>query len=186
MVGWGEDAGAQPCINTHSSLNLGCLTRDQWEQKIQEWAPRYRAVHGFANQWGLGAINADRAYAHLKAIMGEGVKPGQGVTIGFVDQGMDPDHPSFVGRATLKNLKTPFLRGIYYGEHGVIVASVAAGGQISDKKSSHGVAWGANVLMVDSYSVPRSFVSEHPDSGKDVKEYDPEDFARTLRHVDDK
>ena len=178
-------AQPQPCIRTHASLGLGCLTRDQWDRKIREWAPRYKTVHGFANQWGLGAINADRAYAHLKALMGEGVKPGQGVTIGFVDNGIDPDHPSFVGRATPKKLKTPFLKGADYADHGMQVASVAAGGQISDKKSSHGVAWGADILMVESYTVSRSFVLKHPDSREDVNKYDPEDFARTLQHVND-
>ena len=184
MVGWGEDAGAQPCIQTHSSLNLGCLTRDQWERKIQEWAPRYKAVHGFANQWGLGAINADRAYAHLKAIMGEGVKPGQGVTIGIVDNGVNPDHPSFVGRTTHKG--PPFKKGTISGYHGMPVASVAAGGQIADKSSSHGVAWGASIFSIEDYNVLDSIVWEHPDSGKDVDKYDPEDFARTLQHIDDK
>ena len=140
-------------IKTHSSLELGCLTREKLNEKVQEWATAYRAVPGFAKQWGLAAINADRAYAHLKAIRGESVKPGQGVTIGFVDSGMDSSHPSFAASKVEQKL----MRGATSANrsHGTAVASVAAGGRISSgpnqSKAHHGVAWGADI---DMFAIP--------------------------------
>ena len=32
----------------------------------------------FSNQWGLGAINADQAYAHLELAQGSNAEPGAG------------------------------------------------------------------------------------------------------------
>ena len=160
--GAGGGAGAagppegNPCspntVRTHASLGLGCLARDQWDRKIQEWATGYRAVPGFAKQWGLGAIHADRAYAHLKAVKGEDVKPGQGVTIGFVDSGIDQDHPSFqTTRISEEFFDTTNETGAGFS-HGTAVASVAAGSWIASgpnrNKAHHGVAWGADVAMV--------------------------------------
>ena len=154
--------GNNPCsrntVRTHASLGLGCLTRDQWDRNIQEWAARYRAVPGFGKQWGLGAVHADRAYAHLKAVQGEGVQPGQGVTIGFVDSGIDRRHPSFrATRISEAFFDTTDETGAGFS-HGTAVASVAAGDRItsgSDRnKAHHGVAWGADVAMVAVSLVP--------------------------------
>ena len=179
-----EPSEANACgkgtIKTHPSLELGCLTREKLNEKVQEWATAYRAVPGFAKQWGLGAINADRAYAHLKAVRGESVKPGQGVTIGFVDSGMDLAHPSFAASKVEQKL----MRGATSANrsHGTAVASVAAGGRISSgphqSKAHHGVAWGADVAMfaipAEVYPVTRAVYSikEHvvtiPNGGKEM------------------
>ena len=167
-----ESAGSNSCgqntINTHSSLGLGCLTREKLNEKVQEWATAYRVAPGFAKQWGLGAIHADRAYAHIKAIKGENIKPGEGVTIGFVDSGMDPTHPSFAASKVNQKL----MRGASGANtsHGTAVASVAAGGRISSgpnqSKAHHGVAWGADVAMfaipAEVYPVTRAVHSTHP------------------------
>ena len=154
-----EPSAAHSCdkstIKTHASLGLGCLTRAEWNEKVQEWATAYRAVPGFGKQWGLGAINADRAYAHLKAVQGEGVKPGQGVTIGFVDNGIDPSHPSFaaskVSETLLQGAAAQTGSRVVEQEHGTSVASVAAGGRVSSgvhkSMAHHGVAWGADIAM---------------------------------------
>ena len=168
-----EPSEANACgkgtIKTHASLELGCLTQAEWNNKVQEWATAYRAVPGFAKQWGLAAVNADRAYGHLKAVQGEGLKPGQGVTIGFVDSGMDPGHPSFAASKVEQKL----MRGATSANrsHGTAVASVAAGGRISSgphqSKAHHGVAWGADVAMfaipAEVYPVTRAV---HP-----IKDY---------------
>ena len=159
--------GNNPCsrntVQTHASLGLGCLTRDQWDRNIQEWAADYRAVPGFGKQWGLGAVHADRAYAHLKAVQGEGVQPGQGVTIGFVDSGIDRRYPSF--RAT--RISEEFFditneTGAGFS-HGTAVASVAAGDRItsgSDRDKAHqGVVWGVTSPWLPSLSCPTPHLS---------------------------
>ena len=161
-----EPLGPNSCgkgtINTHPSLELGCLTQEKLKEKVQEWATAYRAAPDFGRQWGLGAINADQAYGHLKAIRGENVKPGQGVTIGFVDSGIDPSHPAFAASKVSQKL----MRGASSANtsHGTAVASVAAG---APNKRYHGVAWGADIAMfaipAEVYPVPRAV---HP-----IKDY---------------
>ena len=158
----GPNSCGEGTINTHASLGLGCLTREKLDEKVQEWATQYRAVSGFGRQWGLGAINADQAYGHLKAIRGENVTPGQGVTIGFVDSGIDPSHPAFA--ASKVSLK--LMRGATsaHTSHGTAVASVAAG---VPNQRYHGVAWGADIAVfaipAEVYPVTRAV---HP-----IKDY---------------
>ena len=173
-------AQPQPCINTHPSLDLGCMKKTEFRWKVQEWRGDYRTVPGFVNQWGLRTIRADRAYAHLKAIKGKYVKPGQGVTIGFLDTGIYVDHPSFVNsKVTLKavsgnEVPTSGSRS----EHGTSVAVTAAGGRISDNKAPHGVAYGADIVMFD-----RPLIQDHLSQSQN--EYNPRYF-RELAKIDDK
>ena len=171
-------AQPQPCINTHSSLGLGCLTREELDRKIREWASNYRTVPGFAKQWGLGTIHADHAYAHLKAVKGGNVKPGEGVTIGFMDSGIDEDHPSFADiQVTETLLQNAEDETGGRSSHGTMVASVAAGGRISSgphrDHAHHGVAWGADVAMF-----PFSLYEDHP-------WYDPR-FFKSLKDDDNR
>ena len=167
-------------IATHSSLNLGCLNKEAFEEKIDTWANLFKAQKDFTAQWGLNAINAHRAYAHLKAIKGEQVKPGQGVTIGFLDTGIDEKHPSF------KNVNV--IETLFWDvadedgtemSHGTAVASVAAGGRVASEtyqNAHHGVAWGADVAMFafpqynnPSWYDPRSFKKLRENDTKDAK-----------------
>ena len=173
-------AQPQPCIDTHPSLELGCIQKGEFRRKVQEWRRQYRAVPGFANQWGLRTIRADRAYAHLKAVKGKHVKPGQGVTIGFLDSGIYVDHPSFVNsKVTVKVVsgnKVP-TSGSGSG-HGTSVAITAAGGRISDNEAPHGVAYGADIVMFD-----RPLIKDHLSLSQ--SEYNPQYF-RELAKIDDK
>ena len=135
-------------IATHPSLGLGCIARQEFLLKAKEWSRDYRSEPGFRNQWGLGTINADRAYAHLRLLEGGDAEPGEGVTIGFVDTGIDRDHPSFADTAVTES----FLNGATdetgdRHSHGTWVASVAAGDRVSDPDAHHGVAWGADIAM---------------------------------------
>ena len=137
---------------------------------MKEWARGYRAVPGFKKQWGLRSIRADHAYAHLKAVKGENVKPGQGVTIGFVDSGIDKGHPAFENVTVTETLLQRARDEIGARmSHGTAVASVAAGGLRTSGSSQgraiayswtfdqerdaahHGVAWGADIAM---FSIP--------------------------------
>ena len=44
---------------------------------------------GFRNQWGLAKIGAARAYTNIEVLKGAGVELGAGVTLGFLDTGID-------------------------------------------------------------------------------------------------
>ena len=117
----------------------------------------------FASQWGLGAINAHEAYAHLALAEGQDVKPGAGQTIGLLDTGIDQDNPLFAG----KTLTEEFLLGAEdeTGDtysHGTAVASILAGVPIpSVSHYPHGVAFGADLVV---------FVTP---LGTDTEYYDP-------------
>ena len=103
----------------------------------------------FDNQWGLETINADWAYANVELLKGQTSKPGAGVTIGFIDTGIDTDHPMFAG----KTVTEVFLDGATNEtgdkfSHGTAVASLAAGLRSGSLASSaNGVAWGADIAM---------------------------------------
>ncbi|WP_462137776.1 S8 family peptidase [Candidatus Mycalebacterium sp.] len=104
----------------------------------------------------FGIISLDRAYANLYEYTGASAatRPGDGVTIGFIDSGLDTEHPAFEGKsATVEYFGTAFAGSdLAGGSHGTSVASIAAGvrqdwfvGQ--EPATSEGVAPGANIRM---------------------------------------
>ena len=101
------------------------------------------------NQWGLDHVRAGRAYSNLELLKGADAKPGSGVTIGFIDTGIDTDHPVFAG----KTVTEQFMGGATdeTGDdrfsHGTAVASIAAAGQVTASSAAWGVAWGADIAM---------------------------------------
>ena len=117
-------------------------------------AEDYRLEDPFKNQWGLETIGADSAYAYVNLLKGENTAPGSGVTIGFIDSGIDTSHSMFEG----KTVTEVFMSGATdeTGQprysHGTAVASVAAGVHASSYSTSpQGVAWGADIAM---FAVP--------------------------------
>lgn len=101
------------------------------------------------NQWGLEAVNADWAYANVELLKGEDAKPGAGVTIGFIDSGIDTIHPQFAGKTVTEEFlnSAPDETGDAFS-HGTAVASIAAGIRAASLTSSaNGVAWGADIAM---------------------------------------
>ena len=86
------------------------------------------------------------------------VAPGTGVTVGFVDSGIDQDHLVLDGAA----IDEVFLFGKADEDgslfsHGTSVASVAAAPrQTNLTNAPHGVAWGADMVM---FAVPLSLTS---------------------------
>lgn len=142
-----------PCIETHED---GCLSTTGFLTEASGLAQNYRDNDAsLGNQWGLETVNADWAYANVDLLKGEDAKPGAGVTIGFIDTGIDTGHPQFAG----KTVTEVFLEGQTdeTGDalsHGTAVASVAAGVRADSLSSSaNGVAWGADIAM---FAIPTS------------------------------
>ena len=147
--------GSTKCRNAHPSLDLGCLSESEYNIEVEKWASHYGGTKGFKNQWGLNMIQADMAYAHLTLSKGADVKPGAGVTIGFMDSGIDLYHPAFRN----KNVREIFLDDFPNetinddgASHGTGVASIAAGDRLSAdspyyNSAGQGVAWGADIVM---------------------------------------
>ena len=119
----------------------------------EELAPEYAEDPQFRNQWGLDSINAQVAYANLNLLLGPDAEPGAGVTVGFVDSGIDTEHPAFADKTV--HFEPLFGAEPETGEegasHGTAVASIAAGGRSDHGFATHGVAWGADVAM---WSIP--------------------------------
>ena len=139
-----------PCVPTHGG---DCLPAPEFEAQAEAISGWMTLHPGFRNQWGLEEIGAHRAYAHVRLLEGPEAAPGAGVTIGFVDTGIDVDHPVFAGRSIYVE---PLFgaepeTGVEGFSHGTAVASVAAGGRIDTVTGHHGVAWGADLAM---WSIP--------------------------------
>ena len=89
------------------------------------------------------------AYGNLNLLQGEEAEPGAGVTIGFIDTGIDVDHPAFAGKAVTEEFLSGAAdeTGVNRSSHGTAVASVAAAAPTSFSSAAHGVAWGADIAM---------------------------------------
>ena len=134
-----------PCIRT---ADFGCISSSRYSQELEQLRKIHSDSTNFSNQWGLREIKADQAYAHLKLAQGSDVKPGQGVTVGLMDTGIDGQHPLFAG----KSISEQFLDGAVAergGEfsHGTAVASVIGAQPTGRAGGFHGVAWGADLKM---------------------------------------
>ena len=140
-----EPESSAPCIPTHDG---SCVSAEDFATETQSLAEEYREHTNFKTQWGLRLVNADYAYGHLNQIKGEDVAPGAGVTIGFIDTGIDQHHPDFAGKTITEHflLRATDETGHRFS-HGTAVASVAAAIRSLRDKSAHGVAWGADIAM---------------------------------------
>ena len=155
LAGCGGSGGAvrpdgPPCIRTHSG---DCHSPAEFASAATPRAAAYREDASFASQWGLEAIRAHWAYAHLETLEGEDAEPGSGVTIGFVDTGIDRQHPIFAGKTIteefLLGASDETATGFEFGDfsHGTAVASIAAGRPVGISDAPQGVAWSADIAM---------------------------------------
>ena len=114
------------------------------------------AEEDFRNQWGLKAIRADRAYAHLELEHGAGTQPGSGQTVGLIDTGIDTAHQVFAGKTvTEEHLNNAPEETGDERSHGTAVASVIverpSAAFTASVTAARGVARGADVAM---FAVP--------------------------------
>ena len=166
-----------------------CPSPEDVDLQATRLASEYSQHEGFQNQWGLASVGADEAYAKLRLLKGENVAPGSGVTIGFVDTGIDTDHPAFAGKTVteqfLWNAVDETAATLHAGSgysHGTGVASVAAGARLSNNSAAHhGVAWGADIAMFAIATAPSSGVYTPVTLG-DLASEDA-DFANVLTEV---
>ena len=144
----GGRSGLPPtkCITVHEG---DCVTLEVFTESSAEIVEEYRLDDNFQNQWGLSHIKADVAYANLRLLKGEDAEPGAGVTIGFIDTGIDLDHSMFAGKTVTEEFTPDAVdeTGADGFSHGTAVASIAAGARLAHPSASHGVAWGADIAM---------------------------------------
>ena len=161
-----------PCIPIHGE---DCVTAQAFRQSAEALIDGYASEDGFRNQWGLEHMNAGRAYANLELLEGASAEPGEGVTLGFIDSGIDHAHTAFAGKTVTEQFLSGGADETGAGRfsHGTAVASVAAGGKDSSSNAAWGVASGADIAM---FSVP---------TGSGGGDYVPITVAR-LDAVDDR
>ena len=125
----------------------------------EELRREYAAHPEFRNQYGLERVKAHYAYARGAT--------GEGVTLGIVDSGVDPDHPKFRGKLETDNVegydpdfgdcedRAPdgaCLGLLGHGTHvgGIMAAGRRAGPDAGAGSASavHGVAFDAGVISV--------------------------------------
>ena len=161
------------CITLHDGT---CASIPDFNARAAELAQGYADLDSFKNQWGLGSIGADRAYAHVNLLEGENAAPGAGVTIGFIDDGIDLEHPIFAGKTITEVFMSDAVdqTGVDDFSHGTAVASIAAGiRDHSSPRGYQGVAWGADIAM---FAIPLGAGdgTYRPVSLEGLAEYDAE------------
>ena len=158
------------CIMVHGG---DCVTPEAFTELAAERADAHRSVDAFRVQWGLEHIKADVAYGNLELLEGPDAEPGAGVTLGFIDTGIDLDHPAFAGKPVTEEFTLGAVdeTGIDDLSHGTAVASVAAGA-----REFHGLAWGADVAMF-SVTLGSGDGTYRPNSAEGLAAFDAEDTA---------
>ena len=169
------------CIQTDA---FGCISSERYDRESNSIAQTHAASTGFSNQWALaggpdltvsGNINAAQAWAHLELARGSDVEPGEGVTVGLIDTGIDQDHPSFAGTRITEEFFGSAVdeRGGTFS-HGTAVASLIAARPTPGFVDGgfFGVAPGANLKM---FAIPlRTGGGDyHPISLADLRGNDP-------------
>ena len=159
------------------------VTPEAFAESAAEVVDEYRLDQNFQNQWGLSHIKADVAYANLSLLKGDDAEPGAGVTIGFIDTGIDLDHPAFAAKPaagmTVTEEFTPDAvdeTGVDDLSHGTAVASIAAGARLAHPSAPQGVAWGADIAMF-ALTLGTDDGVYRPISVEGLASYDAEDAA---------
>lgn len=144
-----------PCFQT---ADFGCASETEFRRLQEELAAPYAEETAYRNQWGLDAINAARAFANVELAEGAGTAPGAGVTVGFLDTGIDLEHPLFTGSVTEEFLLGAEDEDGTETSHGTAVASVVGADFLGlapelRHRAFRGVAPGADLKM---FAIPLS------------------------------
>ena len=131
------------CIDT---TDHGCISLAEFRTRRGAIAQQHLADSEYQTQSALERINAHQAHASLEVILGSGTKPGEGVTIGVIDSGVDLNHPELAGARLTETL----LQGVPDEtandprgfSHGTAVTSVIAAQP--NNQNFIGLAWGAD------------------------------------------
>ena len=173
-----------------------CYTTHDYRDALQNIAQEIRSSSpGLEDRWAMESINLAEAWAHLRLLRGSDT-PGEGVSVGVIDTGIDLDHPVFMEGAAAGEVTEELLAGATeeFGEdfsHGTGVASIIVGRENPvDKRQYSGIAPYATLKM---FAVP---LSDPPPPGtpfdpvelsklEGLDEYEAEFFADVLsRDID--
>ncbi|MCY3703276.1 MAG: S8 family serine peptidase [Rhodospirillales bacterium] len=109
----------------------GCITETEYRAQLSDVVHDIRSSPSLEDRWGLATINIVDAWGHLQVVQGID-QPGDGVSVGVVDSGIDLSHPTFQEGAAAGHVTERFRVGAVEetGEessHGTAVASIIAG-----------------------------------------------------------
>ena len=165
------------CVGFGGTPALHPMSPDPDPTRSEDERRRAYAAHPeFQNQYGLTEIKAHYAYARGAT--------GEGVTLGIVDSGVDPNHPKFEGRLESGNVEgydpdfdTCDNRAsegtcLSLVGHGTFVAGIMAAGRratpdagAAGESAIHGVAFDADVVSVgfrDAGEILEDILGENP------------------------
>ena len=168
------------------TVSHGCISKDRFEELRDDFAADRLAdlefqgssanPNRYVGQWALETLNVHQAHAALAVIEGDmdgkNVKPGDGVTVGVMDSGVDRTHHELAGASItetfLQNLPDE-TRADYETNggysHGTAVTSIMAA-QPNDA-GFLGIAWGATFKV---FAVP---IGDHiPDDDERRRTFD--------------
>ena len=145
LAGCGAPTTQPPgsCLDT---ADHGCISVAEFKTRRDAIAREHLADPEYREQKALERINAHRAHASLEVVHGSGTEPGEGVTIGIIDSGVDLDHPELAAA----QLEEFLLQGVPDEtgndprgfSHGTAVTSVIAAQP--NNEWFVGLAWGAD------------------------------------------
>ena len=152
--------GGQKCIYVQTR-DHGCLTTEQFSARRDAAAVGIAAGKGFKNQAALGQSNASKAHAALAVVRGADVKPGAGVTVAFMDSGIDLDHfklrSSDIEKILLQDMpdETALSHELDEPSHGTGTVSLLAASPVEPDSTTAndftGLAYGASFRV---YAIP--------------------------------
>ena len=173
------------CIDT---AEHGCISGAEFEFRRDRIAREHLADPEYQQQshQALVWINAHQAHAALEVVHGSGTKPGEGVTIGVIDSGVDLNHYELAG-AQLEEFLLQGVpdetandpRGFSHGtEVTGVIAAQPESSVVLKSASIIGLAWGADFKV---FAAPISGLDPNSYPGG----YDPRtyDWAQAYRTV---
>ena len=135
----------QPPGSCLETAEHGCISATEFVARRNHIAREQLADPEYQEQEALERINAHRAHAALEVIHGSGTKPGEGVTIGIIDSGVDLNHPELAGadiEEFLLGVPDETLNDPRGFSHGTAVTSIIAAQP--NGEDFVGLAWGAD------------------------------------------